>query len=145
MDAIDLEPGERILAHVDGIRATLAKSPPALRGSVGIPLVQEISLSVTSRRVVVRAELFLGLFDADFCAWYEADAEGKREVLRGAALREDGVLGPSLELHTERERPGRLRSRSLALRLWGADLREAFATLPEGLRRGTEPAASAEE
>lgn len=125
-----LLPSEALLAQNDGVRATLAMSPPTLRGTMAIPLIQELSVLVTSARVIVRGELFLGLFDADFSAWYlPPDGKGL-DTLEYAELNDKPDGEPTLDLHTRRSGAHRLRAETLVLRLWGPNLRQILAALP---------------
>lgn len=91
--------GDSLRLHVPAVRGALARSGPTYRGTVSIPIIQDIDLFITDRRVIVRADLFLGLFDADHIAWLPTGSPpAGSDVLLSASVSEQGVLGPALRL-----------------------------------------------
>jgi hypothetical protein len=129
----ELLPGETIRFQSASVRAAMAHSGPSHRGTASIPLVQDILLYLTDRRLIVRAEIFMGLFDSDFVAWFPASASGQRgDVLRSARALEVPVLGAGLEILTENERPHLLRGRGMRLQLFFPEAARALSLLPPG-------------
>lgn len=135
MDAPELLPGEKIRFQSQSVRAAMGHSGVTHRGTASIPLVQDIGLFVTDRRLIVRAEIFMGLFDSDFVAWFPDAARGDGgDTLRSARVLDVPVLGACLEVQTETDRPHLLRARKLKLQLMLPDAGKALAALPDGVR-----------
>jgi len=67
--------GERVLYSQPWLWAVSAKSLPSYRISLGIPLVQDISLYVTDQRVLLCGGLFR-LLRVDWAAWFGVEAAG---------------------------------------------------------------------
>jgi hypothetical protein len=131
MDAPSLEPGETLRLHVPDVRGAIGRSGLSYRMTASTPLVQDIDLFITDRRVIVRAELFLGLFDADYLAWFpSATAPAAGDILRQATLDNGGLLGPSLTLVAEVSRPSVWRGPEQRLQLFFPTAADALAALP---------------
>jgi hypothetical protein len=95
--------------------------------------VQDIVLFITDRRLIVRAEIFMGLFDSDFVAWFPGNAPADSgDVIESVRVIEVPLLGPGLEIVTETERPHLLRGRTLRLQLLFPGAGRARSFLPAG-------------
>lgn len=136
MDIPSLEPHETLRLHRADVRGCFARSGLTQRGTVSIPLIQDIDLFITDRRVIVRAELFLGLFGADYVAWFASgSAPAGADVLASASAGEQRVLGPSLDLVATTGRQSALRGSELHLQLFLSEAADALAFIPAELRR----------
>ena len=131
MESPTLAPGETLRLHASSVRGAVARSGPTFRATASIPLIQDIDLFITDRRVIVRAELFLGLFDADYVAWLPGEyATTDTDTLKSVSIDEQRVLGPSLTLVAATARPGLWRGPELRLQLFLPNAAEALAALP---------------
>jgi len=131
MDTPTLLPGETLRLHAPAIRGAVARSGPTFRATVSLPVIQDLDLFITDRRVIVRAELFLGLFDADYVAWFaRSTAPAGADVLKSVQLTPEGPLGPVLTLVAETGRPSIVRGPELKLALYLPNAAEAAAALP---------------
>jgi hypothetical protein len=117
--------------HAPAIRGAVVRSGPTFRATVHVPMIQDLDLFLTDRRVIVRAELFLGLFGADYVAWFPGSAAPDGgDVLRTVRLTAEGPLGPVLELTAKTGRPSLFRGPELRLALFLPNAAEAAAALP---------------
>ncbi|MBK8006500.1 MAG: hypothetical protein IPK12_22120 [Gemmatimonadetes bacterium] len=134
MDHPPLEPGEALRLHAPAIRGAVARSGPSFRATVSLPVVQDLDLFITDRRIIVRAEIFLGLFESDYIAWYpRADRPTESDVLTHVYLTPDGPMGPLLTLVAKTGRPSLLRGPELRLALYLPNAAAAAAALPADL------------
>lgn len=134
MDHPTLDSGEALRFHAPAIQGAVARSGPTFRATVSIPVIQDLDLFITDRRIIVRAELFLGLFEADYIAWFPgATRPAEADVLTAATLTADGPMGPHLNLVARTARPSLLRGPELELALYLPDAAAAAAALPAGL------------
>ena len=131
MESPTLAPGETLRLHASSVRGVVGRTGPTFRATTSIPLIQDIDLFITDRRVIIRAELFLGLFDADYVAWLPgAFAAAGADTLTSASAEEQRVLGPSLVLVATTARPSLWRGPELRLQLFLPNAAEALAALP---------------
>lgn len=136
MDSPLLAPGETLRLHASSVRGAVARSGPTFRATTSIPLIQDIDLFITDRRVIVRAELFLGLFDADYVAWLPGEfASTDADILRSASVDEQRVLGPSLVLVATTGRPSLWRGPELRLQIFLPNADDALAALPASVTK----------
>ena len=134
MDTPTLDPGETLQMHAPAIKGAVARSGPTFHATVSIPVIQDLDLFITDRRIIVRAELFLGLFEADYVAWFpDATRPPDADSLTAAYLTPDGPMGPSLTLVARTGRPSLLRGPELKLALYLPNAGAAAAALPAGL------------
>lgn len=133
MDTPALAPGETLRLHASAIRGAVVRSGPTFRATISVPVIQDLDLFITDRRVIVRAELFLGLFGTDYVAWFPAAVTPDGgDVLRTVRLTAEGPLGPTLELIAKTGRPSVFRGPELKLALYLPNAAEAVAALPSG-------------
>lgn len=131
MDALTLQPGESLRYTETGVKGAMGHSGISHRGTFPIPFIQELGCYITDRRVIVRAELFMGLFDTDFVAWFPGSRpEPDAELLLAGRLREIPLFGRCLELETEKDRPHILRGRKVRLQLFLPDPEAALEAIP---------------
>lgn len=134
MDHPTLESGEALRLHAAGIKGAVARTGPTFRSTISIPVIQDLDLFITDRRIIVRAELFLGLFASDYSAWFpEAARPADADVLAAAHVTPDGPLGPHLTLVARTGKPSLLRGPELKLALYLPDAAAAAAAMPAGL------------
>ena len=107
------EPGERVLASRRGIWWASGMSLPSYRVFFPLPPIMGMTLYVTDRRVMVVYHL-LGLLNAEFSQWFPCS--GGDEVIVGTCAGKGLLLGPFLEIVSERERHPIWRSRRARLR-----------------------------
>lgn len=131
-----LESGEALRFHAPAIKGAVARTGPTFRATVSIPVIQDLDLFITDRRIIVRAELFLGLFESDYVAWFPgATRPAGADLLSAVYLTPDGPLGPHLTLVAQTGRPSLLRGPELKLALYLANAAAAAAALPADLLR----------
>jgi len=136
MDHPTLESGEALCLHAPAIKGAVARTGPTFRGTVSIPVIQDLDLFITDRRIIVRAELFLGLFESDYVAWFPGPTRPpEADSLTAAYLTPDGPMGPHLTLVAQTGRPSLLRGPELKLALYLPNAAAAAAALPPGLLR----------
>ncbi|MBI1381805.1 MAG: hypothetical protein GC161_12045 [Planctomycetaceae bacterium] len=129
-----LESGETLRFHAPAIKGAVARTGPTFRATVNIPVIQDLDLFITDRRIIVRAELFLGLFESDYVAWFPGTQRPvESDVLTAAYLTPDGPMGPHLTLVAQTGRPSLLRGPELKLALYLPNATAAAAALPPGL------------
>ena len=134
MDHPPLDSGEALRFHAPAIKGAVARTGPSFRATVSIPVIQDLDLFITDRRILVRAELFLGLIEADYVAWFPgATRPAEADSLSGAYLTPDGPLGPHLTLVARTGRTSPLRGPELKLALYLPNAAAAAAALPVGL------------
>jgi hypothetical protein len=136
MDHPALESGESLRFHAPAIKGAVARTGPTFRATVSVPVIQNLDLFITDRRIIVRAELFLGLFEADYVAWFPGVTHpAGTDSLTAASLTPDGPMGPHLTFVARTGRQSLLRGPELKLALYLADAAAAAAALPAGLVR----------
>ena len=134
MDHPTLESGEGLRLHAPAIKGAVARTGPTFRASISIPVIQDLDLFITDRRIIVRAELFLGLFEADYVAWFPETAHPpEADSLSAAYLTPDGPMGPHLTLVARTGRPSLLRGPELKLALDLPNAAAAANALPPDL------------
>ena len=134
MDHPTLESGEGLRLHAPAIKGAVARTGPTFRASISIPVILDLDLFITDRRIIVRAELFLGLFEADYVAWFPETAHPpEADSLTAAYLTPDGPMGPHLTLVARTGRPSLLRGPELKLALYLPNAAAAANALPPDL------------
>ncbi len=125
--AVRLLAGERVLYFKPMVWAASGKSLPNYRLSLSLPLVQEMGLYVTDRRVVLACWLFR-LVRCEWTAWLRGgDAAADEDRVKTVAVGRNALLGPYLELIASNPVHHWWRSREARLRL--------FMKNPEALNR----------
>jgi hypothetical protein len=122
-----LSAGEKVLHYQPWLWVSSGKSLPSYRVSVSLPLVQEMGLYVTDRRVVLFGWLFR-LIRWEWAAWFagkdeRADHDSITEIFVGRSP----LLGRYLQIKTYDPVKHWWRSREARIRLFMKD--------PEPLRR----------
>ncbi|MGQ0553232.1 MAG: hypothetical protein ACT4PU_08420 [Planctomycetota bacterium] len=134
MDHPTLESGEALRLHAPAIKGAVARTGPTFRATVSVPVIQDLDLFITDRRIIVRAELFLGLFESDYIAWFAgANRPAEADSLSAAYLTPDGPMGPHLTLVAQTGRPSLLRGPELKLTLYMPNAVAAARALPPDL------------
>jgi hypothetical protein len=93
-----LQSGEKNLYFKPIVWAVSAKSLPSYRISVSCPLLLQIGLLVTDRRVVLTCRV-LGFFRLDWTAWF-AETNSREDHLETVSTGCNRLFGPYLELST---------------------------------------------
>jgi hypothetical protein len=138
MQTPKLQPGEAQRFHASSVRGVIGRSGPTYRATTSVPFIQDIDLFITDRRVIVRAELLLGLFDADYSAWFpESSQPAGEDGLRSASLEESAILGPSLTLVATTGSRTIWRGPEMRLQLFLPEAKAALAALPAGIAAPT--------
>ena len=132
-----LAAGERILHSQPWLWAASGKSLPSYRVSVSVPLVQEMGLCVTDRRVVLCAWV-LRLFRFEWVAWFErqdqfADQDSIKEISVGRSR----LFGRYLQLVTHDPVKHWWRSCETRVRLYMKNPESLSQSLNETLRMAT--------
>ena len=138
--------GEKVLHLKPMVWAASGKSVPSYRVSLSLPLIQEMGLYVTDRRVLLPCWL-LRLVRLEWSAWFTGeDKTADQDHLETVAVGRSAFLGPYLELitcnpvaHWWRSRKARIRlfmkSPEPVCRLIFEDIRKRQAALGERLVR----------
>lgn len=131
-----LEPGEAIAFAHPNVGLALFKSGVTYRAVVDIPVLQDVGLYITDRRVILRGELFATLFDRDVSYRFpDGEPQPDVEEVTGATCGSNDSLGPYLVIHTRSDRDRVLRQRDAQLQVFMAEAETALAALPSVLRR----------
>lgn len=92
--------GERVLYFKPIVWAASAKSLPSYRLSFSLPLLQEMGLCITDRRIFLPCWLFR-LFRFEWAAWFTGeDHTADQDHLETVAVGRNAFLGPYLEIIT---------------------------------------------
>ena len=110
--------GEKVLHLKPMVWAASGKSVPSYRVSLSLPLIQEMGLYVTDRRVLLPCWL-LRLVRLEWSAWFtEEDKTADQDHLETVAVGRSAFLGPYLELITCNPVAHWWRSRKARIRLF---------------------------
>ena len=92
--------GERVLYFKPIVWAASARSLPSYRLSFSLPLLQEMGLYITDRRIFLPCWLFR-LFRFEWAAWFTwEDHTADQDHLETVAVGRNAFLGPYLEIIT---------------------------------------------
>jgi hypothetical protein len=92
--------GERVLYSRSWLWAASGKSLPSYRISFSLPLVQEMGLCITDKRVLLPCWLFR-LIRFEWAAWFDVkDANADQDRVNGVSVGRAPLLGPYLQLVT---------------------------------------------
>ena len=92
--------GERVLYFKPVVWAASGKSLPSYRFSLRLPLIQEMGLYITDRRVVLSCWL-LRLVHVEWMAWFGSkDGNADRDQIEEVSVGRNPVLGQYLQLAT---------------------------------------------
>jgi hypothetical protein len=110
--------GEKMLHFKPMVWAISGKSLPSYRVSLSLPLIQEVGLCVTDRRVLLTCWL-LRLIRFEWSAWFTGeDKTADQDHLETIAVGRSAFLGPYLELITSNPVVHWWRSRKARIRLY---------------------------
>ena len=137
MDDPKLEPGEEIAARQPGVGIATYRSGINYRVVPRLPLLQDVGFYVTSRRAILRGELFMNLYDKDVSFWFpgEAPAAGDETVV-SVTLEHGDVLGDSLLISTRAEREHFLRAKDARFEIFTSQAKALLEHFPRGVRGG---------
>jgi hypothetical protein len=95
-----LFPGERVLYFQPWLRAVTSKSLPSYRIAPGIPVLEEMALYVTDRRLLLAAWL-MRLVRFEWSAWFgNQDESADRDWIREVSVGRSSLLGRYVQLVT---------------------------------------------
>jgi hypothetical protein len=115
---VRLRAGERVLYFKSIVWAASGKSLPSYRLSLSLPLIQEMGLYITDRRVLLPCWL-LRLVRIEWTAWFTGENKTTGEdQLETVAVGRNAFLGPYLELITCNPVDHWWRSRKARIRLF---------------------------
>ena len=134
---------ETVLHSQPWLWAVSAKSLPSYRISVGIPLVQDISLYVTDQRVLLSGWVFR-LLRGDWAAWFAVeDAAADRDRITAVSVGRAPLFGQYLQVVTHNPVRHWWRSPETRVRLFIKNAEPLCRLLQAQLRTpGSERAAS---
>ena len=93
------EPGERILTVRRYIRFSRVKSWPTYRWIFSLPLILDVGMYVTDRRILTKVYVFR-VFNQEFSQWFDNGSLRHSEIVRETKVGK-GLLGAYLEIVSE--------------------------------------------
>lgn len=129
--------GERVLHCQPWLWAASGMSLPSYRVSLSLPLVQEMGLYVTDRRVLLSCWLFR-LIRLEWAAWLvRKDESADQDSIKEVSVGRSPLLGRYLQLVTYDPVKHWWRSREARVRLFMKNPEPLFRFLTEALRGAT--------